>query len=194
MSRSLKRGSARSPKAAAATVAALAGLITAGLVGVAVAKTFTLQVATGAKVIGQAGTTKTENIVVTSRGFAVYDLSGDSKRHPECTEANSCFSFWPPVTVSSPKQLSKARGIRGTLGVWRRDGFFQVTLGGHPLYRFAPDHQKGHATGEGIHSFGGTWHVVKAAGSSTPGTTMPGGTTSTMTTTTTSTMCLYPPC
>ncbi len=137
MNRFLKPISARGPKGAVVIIAALAGFAMAALVGIALAKTFTLQVAKNAKVTNQTGTTKTENIVVTSRGFAVYELTGDSKSHPECTKANSCFSFWPPVTVSSPKKLSKARGISGKLGVWHRNGFFQATLGGHPLYRFA---------------------------------------------------------
>ncbi len=181
---------ARSAKPVAATIAALAGFAMAALVGVALAKTFTLQVAKNAKVTNQSHATKTENVVVTSHGFAVYDLTGDSKSHPKCTKGNGCFKFWPPVTVSSPNKMSKARGISGKLGVWHRNGFFQVTLGGHPLYRFALDSQKDDATGEGIVSFGGTWHVVKAGGSSTGGTTS-GGTTST--TTTTSTSCAYPP-
>jgi predicted lipoprotein with Yx(FWY)xxD motif len=193
MNRFLRPIRARSPKVAAATIAALAGFAVAALVGVAVATTFTLHVAKNARVTNQTGTTTRENIVVTSRGFAVYDLTGDSKSHPECTKAKGCFKFWPPVTVSSSKKLSKGPGVSGKLGVWHRDGFFQVTLAGHPLYRFAPDSQRDHATGEGIHSFGGTWHVIKAAGSSGAGTTMSTGITTTMTTTT-STTCAYPPC
>lgn len=191
--RSIRVGS---PKAAAGTIAVVAGFATAALVGVAVANTFTLQVAKNASVTNQAGTTKAESIVVTTRGRAVYTLTGDSARHPECTKANSCFSFWPPVTVSSAKALSKAPGIRGKLGVWHRNGFFQVTLAGHPLYRYAADSQRDSAAGEGVNGFGGTWHVVKAAVGGTPTS---GGTNNTMTTTststtptTTSTTCLYP--
>ena len=176
---------------AAATVAAAAGFALAALVGVALARTFTLQVAKSASVTNQSGTTRTENIVVNSRGFAVYTLTGDSKSHPKCTKANGCFIFWPPLKVASAKQLSKAPGITGRLGVWHRNGFLQVTLAGHPLYRYAADTQRHHATGEGVVSFGGTWHA-KTPGSTSAGTTMP-TTTATMPTTTTS-PCLYPPC
>jgi len=170
---------------------AVAGFATAALVGMAYAKTFTLQVAKNAKVTNTKGTTERENIVVNSRGSALYTLSGETTHHALCTNAKGCFEFWPPLTVASAKKLSEASGIKGRLGVWHRNGFFQVMLGGHPLYRFAPDTKKGAATGEGIHRFGGTWHVVKAAATangtstttSTPGTT----TTSSTSTTTTST-------
>lgn len=184
-------------RTAAIAAVAVACLTAAALVGVALAKSFTLQVARNAKVTDQSGSTKRENIAVAG-GFAVYRLSGDSRQHPECTRANGCFTFWPPVTAGSARKASKASGIGGKLGVWHHDGLFQLTLAGHPLYRFSQDSARDHATGEGIVSFGGTWHVVKAAGSSSAATT----TTTTSTTTTsmststsmTTMPCLYPPC
>jgi predicted lipoprotein with Yx(FWY)xxD motif len=190
-------------------IAAIAGVATAALVAVAVAKTSTLQVAKNAKVTNTAGMTSSESIVINTRGHAVYELSGDSKSHPKCTNANGCFQFWPPVTVSAAKTLSAASGIKGRLGVWQRSGLDQVTLRGHPLYTFAEDRQTHIATGEGLKSFHGTWHVIKASAttggtsststttaSSTTGTTTSSttGTTTSSTTSTTTTTCLYPPC
>ncbi len=192
MNRFPKPARTRGRKLAAATIAAAAGLAVAALVGVALAKTFTLNVAKKATVTNQSGMTKTENIAVNSRGFAVYTLTGDRKSHPECTKANSCFSFWPPLKVSSSKKLAKSPGIKGKLGVWRRNGFLQVTLAGHPLYRYSGDNRKHRATGEGVRAFGGTWHVVKAAGSASRTGTTTTTTTTTSTSTTTST-CIYPP-
>ena len=148
----------------AVVVAALAGLASAALVGLAVAKTLTLQVAKGASVTNQSGATKTENIVINSKGRAVYTLSGDTTKHPKCTKANGCFAFWPPVTVSSAKSLSKAAGVSGKLGIFKRNGLMQVTLGGHPLYTFANDKKRANATGEGINGFNGIRHVVKDPG------------------------------
>ncbi|MFZ1994397.1 MAG: hypothetical protein WAU75_09820 [Solirubrobacteraceae bacterium] len=150
----------------AIVLAALAGLGSAALVGLAVAKTLTLQAAKGASVTNQSGSTKTENIVVNSKGRAVYTLSGDSATHQKCTRANGCFAFWPPVTVSSAKNLSKAAGVNGKLGTFKRSGIIQVTLGGHPLYTFAHDQKKDAATGEGINGFSGIWHIVKDPGAS----------------------------
>ena len=127
-----------------------------------------LQVARSARVTDQSGVTKHESIATTSRGFAVYELTADSSRHPECTQASGCFTVWPPVTVSSAKALSKATGVNGKLGVWHRNGFVQVTLGGHPLYRFAHDTQRHVATGEGIHGFGGTATGGRRVGAAYP--------------------------
>ena len=106
-------------------------------------------------------------VVDGSRGMTLYHLSGDTKSHLLCTSAQ-CRGFWPPLTVKSAHvRLRKGAGITGKLGVFKRpDGSFQVTLRGLPLYRFAGDASKGQANGEGIQSFGGTWHAVTAKGSS----------------------------
>ncbi len=141
---------------------------------VALAKTFTLNVAKNATVTNaQTMATTHENIGVNGRGFAVYWLSGDSKSHPKCTQANECFKFWPPVTAASAKALSKASGISGKLTSWKRDGFTQAVLGGHPIYTFAPDTKKHDATGDHVVGFGGTWHVVTASGSTSANTNQP---------------------
>jgi predicted lipoprotein with Yx(FWY)xxD motif len=107
-----------------------------------------------------------KTIVVDARGRTLYRLSGDSPTHLKCTA--SCTGFWPPLTVRSRHvRLRAGKGVHGRLAVFRRkDGTFQVTLAGHPLYRFSGDSAKGMANGQGIKSFGGTWSTV-AAGSST---------------------------
>ncbi len=106
-----------------------------------------------------------KTIVVDSHGLTVYALSPETTRHLLCTKANGCFKFWPPVTVSSAKaSLTAAIGVKGKLGVLHRDGLFQVTLAGRPVYRFAGDASKrGNAKGQGLHGFGGVWHVVSAS-------------------------------
>jgi predicted lipoprotein with Yx(FWY)xxD motif len=144
------------------------------LAAVAIAKSFTVNVAKNATVTNMSTmVTKHENIGVNGRGFAVYWLSGDSKSHPKCTQSNDCFKFWPPVTAKSAQALSKASGISGKLTSWKRDGFTQAVIGGHPIYTFAPDTKKDDATGQGIVGFGGTWHVVTASGSTSANTNQP---------------------
>jgi predicted lipoprotein with Yx(FWY)xxD motif len=155
---------------AAALSAGLAGVALAALAGIAIAKVTTLGVAKNVKV-----GTKTENVVVDSHGITVYTLSDETtKPHVKltCTKASGCFAFWFPVTVhSASTKLTAASGIKGKLGMLHRNGFFQVTLGGKPLYTFKFDATngkpvKGKATGEGVPSFGGVWHVIAAASSS----------------------------
>jgi predicted lipoprotein with Yx(FWY)xxD motif len=171
------------PRSAGIVLAGAIGFAVAVLAGLAVAKTFTLELAKNAKVVNfNTHAVTHKNIAVNSRGFALYTLSGETTHHPECTKANGCFQFWPPLKVKSAKSLSKAAGIKGKLGTWHRNGFIQVTLAGHPLYTFSNDKQKRVATGEALATFGGTWHVVTAsshnrsAGSTTTGstTTYPG--------------------
>ncbi len=193
MPRQLRRSRVRLRRPIIALIVAIAGPATAAMVAVAVAKTFTLNIAKSAQVTNTKGVSMHENVIANARGFALYALSGDSMHHPQCTKANGCFRFWPPLKVASAKALTKAPGINGRLGVWHRDGFFQVTLAGHPLYTFASDTHRDAATGEGLRSFGGTWHVEKAGATSGSATT-PTTTMTTTTTTTTTTTCLYPPC
>jgi predicted lipoprotein with Yx(FWY)xxD motif len=173
-------------------VALVTGAGLAVLTGYALAKSFTLTVAKDGKVTNSAtAQTVTEPIAVSaSNGRAVYTLTGDTVRHPKCTKANTCFKFWPPVTVSSAKPTpTAAAGIKGRLGT-RKLGpkSFQVTVNGHPVYNFSGDgKKKATATGESIQGFGGTWHVVKASGAAQ-------GTTTGGTTTATTVPCYYPPC
>jgi predicted lipoprotein with Yx(FWY)xxD motif len=126
------------------------------LAGVALAKSFTLQVAKG-KVTNQTDHTKNEQIVVWSENqHAVYYLTGDSKKNSLCFA--SCLNLWPPV---KSKNTTKAVGIMGKLGTWHRNGFYQVTLNGHPLYTFAYDYNTDWATAEGVSPAPGqVWHAV----------------------------------
>jgi predicted lipoprotein with Yx(FWY)xxD motif len=162
MSTRLIRARGRRGRRSTATLVAGAVVVAMlAVAAVAIAKSFTLNVAKNATVTNMSTmVTKHENIAVNGKGFAVYWLTGDSKSHPKCTKGNGCFSFWPPVTAASAKALSKAPGISGKLTSWKRNGFTQAVLGGHPLYTFAPDTKKHDATGEGIVGFGGTWHAL----------------------------------
>ena len=104
-----------------------------------------------------------ERIVIDGQGRTLYALNPETTHHLLC-KTSECLKFWPPLTVRSSRSLKAGSGVRGHLGVLRRAGsVLQVTLGGHPLYRFADDHAKGQANGQGIHGFGGVWHVITAA-------------------------------
>jgi predicted lipoprotein with Yx(FWY)xxD motif len=147
-----------------ALIAGVAGFAVAALTGLAVAKSASHTLKTSH--VHKLGT-----IVVDSHGRSVYELRPETSHHLLCT-SSACLQFWPPVKVSSAKvKLSKATGIKGKLGTIHRNGFFQVTLGGLPLYRYSGDSNKGQAKGQGIKTFGGTWHVVGASSHKPTGST-----------------------
>ncbi len=167
-----------SRRAIVGLAAAVAGFGLAALAGMAIAKTFTLKVVANAKVSNitdPSVAVKHEAVTANSHGVALYTLTHDTIAHPGCTKANSCFKFWFPATVPSKNtKLTKPSGVKGTLRTFHRNGFFQLTLNNHPLYTFKFDNKKqGGAVGEGVKSFGGVWHVVKASGSSKPTATTP---------------------
>jgi predicted lipoprotein with Yx(FWY)xxD motif len=116
--------------------------------------------------------TLSRQVLVNPQGRTLYALSPESVSHLLC-KSSECVKNWPPVTVRSRSvQLKAGPGVHGHLAILRRsNGMLQVTLRGLPLYRYAQDHARGDANGEGIESFGGTWHAVKPASSAS--TTMP---------------------
>jgi len=163
------------PGTAAMLVVAVASFTIAGVTGLALARTTPM-------FRSAHNSQLSKTIVVDSRGLTVYELSPETTHHLLCTKANGCFAFWPPVTVRSARTKLTASGVKGKLGTLHRDGFFQVTLGGRPLYRFALDHSKrGMANGQGIKTFGGTWHVVTTSAPHTSGSPMTPPTTTTTT-------------
>lgn len=112
-----------------------------------------------------------KQIVVDAQGRTLYALSPETTHHLLC-KSSECLKFWPPLTVRSSKtKLLAGAGVHGHLAILRRsNGALQVTLGGLPLYRYSGDQAKGDANGQGIHSFGGTWHVLSATGGTSPAT------------------------
>lgn len=163
----------RSPRSAA-VASVLAGCLAVASLAA------TVFAASTALSIGSApNATLGKQVVLSAQGRTLYWLSPETTKHLLC-KTKPCFKIWPPVTVaSSTTRLKAGAGVQGHLGILRRSGgLLQVTLRGMPLYRFANDHAKGQANGEGIKGFGGTWHVVSASSSATskpvaPTTPMP---------------------
>jgi predicted lipoprotein with Yx(FWY)xxD motif len=131
----------------------------------------TLAAGNPATVSSASNSTLGEQIVVNAQGRTLYVLSPETAHHLLC-KSSECLKFWPPLMVRSSKtKLLTGPGVRGHLSILRRsNGVLQVTLGGLPLYRYSGDQAKGDANGQSIHSFGGTWHVLSATGSTSPAT------------------------
>ena len=111
-----------------------------------------------------------KQIVVNAHGRTLYLLTGDTPKHLKCTHKRvgglDCLVIWSPLTVrsSSTSKIKAGSGVTGKLGLFKRArNSYQVTLRGIPLYTFAGDSHRGDVTGEGIRSFGGTWHTVPAS-------------------------------
>jgi predicted lipoprotein with Yx(FWY)xxD motif len=138
--------------------------------------------------VGSASSAKLgKQIVINAQGRTLYALSPETTHHLLCA-SSECLKFWPPLTVPSiSTKLKAGPSVQGHLAILhRRGGLLQVTLRGMPLYRYSHDHARGQVNGDGIESFGGTWHAVSAqAGASS--TTPPASNPPTMTTPTTTT-------
>jgi predicted lipoprotein with Yx(FWY)xxD motif len=148
------------------------GAVLAAVVSFAAAA---LAAGTPATVGSASSSSLNERVAVNAQGRTLYALSPETAHHLLCA-SKECLKVWPALTVHSRKAKLKAGpGVQGHLGILRRsDGLLQVTLRGLPLYRFSHDHAKGEANGQGIESFGGTWHAVSAAtSSSSPKPTAP---------------------
>jgi predicted lipoprotein with Yx(FWY)xxD motif len=108
---------------------------------------------------------KQTSIVVDRRGDTVYELGGESLGKLKCVTAQ-CLKIWTPVLVrSAGVNIPLHAGVPGTLSILQRvkAKLYQVMLDRHPIYFYSGDTKIGAVRGQGIKSFGGTWHVVKAS-------------------------------
>jgi predicted lipoprotein with Yx(FWY)xxD motif len=115
------------------------------------------------------------HVLAAPSGLTLYRLKPETSRHLLCK--TPCLKFWHPLTVSSKSETVRLpRGLRGRAHLFKRGHRFQVALGSDPLYTFAGDGKKGQANGNGIKSFGGTWHTftVKKDAAMSPPPPMPG--------------------
>jgi predicted lipoprotein with Yx(FWY)xxD motif len=131
----------------------------------------TMAFAASTLTVGSASNSKLgERVAVNPQGRTLYALSPETTSHLLC-KSNECLKVWPPLTVHSrATKLEAGTGVEGHLGILRRsNGMLQVTLRGHPLYRYSGDHADGQANGQDLESFGGTWHALTAS-STTPAT------------------------
>jgi predicted lipoprotein with Yx(FWY)xxD motif len=107
--------------------------------------------------VGDLGT-----ILVDSEGQTLYDFHKDKGSKSACYDA--CAGAWPPLlTEGSPKAEEGAQaGMLGTTK--RKDGTFQVTYNGWPLYTYVGDQKPGEANGNDIDQFGAEWYALQPNG------------------------------
>jgi predicted lipoprotein with Yx(FWY)xxD motif len=100
-------------------------------------------------------------VLVDAKGHTLYTLTNNGAA-VACT--GTCAAAWPPLTVAAG---AKVKGAKGTKKLSATADTHQVTSAGLPLHTFVGDTKAKQANGEGINSFGGTWHVVKVSGAKT---------------------------
>lgn len=112
-------------------------------------------------------------ILVDGHGRSLYLFDRDRNRKSSCY--GGCAGEWPPLIVSGRPHATS--GVKAALvgRTKRRDGRWQVTFRGHPLYTFAGDAAKGQTNGEGLDDFGGWWYLVSPAGVKVVGASSTGG-------------------
>jgi predicted lipoprotein with Yx(FWY)xxD motif len=100
--------------------------------------------------------------LVDADGRAVYRFMPDRRGMSVCYGA--CAREWPPVYGRGHAAFGvHARNLGMTM---RRDGWYQVTYHGHPLYYYAGDRRPGQARGQGMD---GIWYLVDAYGNAIGG-------------------------
>ena len=98
-------------------------------------------------------------ILTEASGRTVYLFTLDEKNDSRCSEG--CALAWPPLlTVGSPT-VDEGVASESLDIIRRKDGYFQVTYDGQPLYYFAPDETPGDTIGQGV---GDVWFVVSPEG------------------------------
>jgi predicted lipoprotein with Yx(FWY)xxD motif len=127
--------------------------------------------ASSTPVVMIASTAKLGSVLVDGKGMTLYTLTNGGKQ-VACT--GQCATLWPPLLLPAGTMTAMgASGLTG-LGTATAAGGLQVTENGAPLYRFSIDKAPGDTNGEGISSFGGVWHAVKAGNAAIAApTTMP---------------------
>jgi predicted lipoprotein with Yx(FWY)xxD motif len=101
------------------------------------------------------------DIVTDQSGFTLYRFEKDSIAPPSSNCANQCALTWPPaiVTTTNISLAGISNSLVGT--ITRTDGAKQLTIGGHPVYRYVQDTAPGETKGQGV---GQTWFAVTPTG------------------------------
>lgn len=101
-------------------------------------------------------------VIVDGKGMTLYRFDNDTSNPPKSNCNGDCAKTWPPVEVAPGGKIFIAGVKKADVGVVKRDdGNLQVTIKGHPIYRFSKDTKPGDTKGQGV---GGTWFGVQPNG------------------------------
>jgi predicted lipoprotein with Yx(FWY)xxD motif len=97
-----------------------------------------------------------ETVLTNAAGKTLYYLTADTPTSTACT--GQCTTFWFPLLATGTP--TSTTPLSHHLTVLADANGQQAEYDGHLLYAFVGDSAAGQAHGEGVVSFGGTWHVV----------------------------------
>ncbi|TWF74113.1 hypothetical protein [Streptomyces capillispiralis] len=100
-------------------------------------------------------------IVVNGNGFTLYRFDKDTASPSKSNCFNACAANWPPYLIA-PGGKVHFKIDPSQVGFIPRDGAFQVTIGGWPVYLFSGDTKAGQTNGQGKDN--GTWAAVTPEG------------------------------
>jgi predicted lipoprotein with Yx(FWY)xxD motif len=116
--------------------------------------------ATAAATLMTAKVDKAGTVVTDGKGYVLYRFDADSAKPTKVTCYNDCAKVWP-AAIARGGITTKGVDKNLVSTVRRTDGTTQLTLAGHPLYRYAKDDQPREAYGQGVD---GTWFALTPTG------------------------------
>lgn len=100
----------------------------------------------------------------TQTGYTVYAYTKDKGAKDVCQNNSYCIQSWPPV-LTKGKPIAGAGVKQSLLGTTKlKNGKFQVTYAGHPIYTYYPDPSKHATTYVNLFQFNGYWPGLNAKG------------------------------
>jgi predicted lipoprotein with Yx(FWY)xxD motif len=88
------------------------------------------------------------SVLTDDKGKTLYTYDQDAAGATSSACTGGCATAWPPLTATGTPVAGP--GVTGTLAKIAGD---QVTLDGHPLYRWMSDNAPGDVTGDGVNGF-----------------------------------------
>lgn len=105
-------------------------------------------------------------VVINGKQFTLYRFDKDSSNPSRSNCAGDCATTWPPYLVARDGRVFIDGIDKSKIGFIERDGGFQVTVGGWPVYLFSKDTAPGDTKGQGV---GGVWFGVTPDGGKAQG-------------------------
>ena len=132
-------------------------------IGTGAAMAATSATHSSAPVVKTVASAKFGKVLVNAGGRTLYRYTLDSKGVDRCTSNATCAKYWPQLLVKAGVKPTGGAGVQASLlgTIKAKNGMFQVTYAGFPLYTFAGDTKAGQVNGQ---AFEKQWYVVNTKG------------------------------